>query len=124
MSQIEIGPELELSPSGRFLARSGTHHAIGETAGQALDALNAILASDPATNSTTLVVIQPSFQPDSFFSAGQIRRMQELIAGSRRAEHLGEPFPPELKAELQQLIDEELAGAARRTAALFPRSAA
>ena len=75
MSQVEIGPELVEPLSGRFLARCGEHHAIGETAGQALDALNAILSSKPATNSTTLVVIQPSFQPDSFFSVEQIRVM-------------------------------------------------
>lgn len=116
--------QIERDPTQQFLARCGPHHAVGATAGQALDALNAILAAQPGPISTTLVVVQARYEPDPFFTAAQIDRLKELMAASRRANETGDPMAADQKAELQQLIDAELAGAARRAASLFPRAVA
>jgi hypothetical protein len=57
-------------------------------------------------------------QPDRFFTAAQQQRLAELMERWRNARDGGNAFPAEEQAELDALIEAELAGSAQRAAAL------
>lgn len=119
MPAVEICPNLAESSAHQFLARCGEHRAVGDTAGQALDALNAMIPPIPTANGSTWIVIEQPYQPDAHFTEPQIRRLQDLQSESRRAEARGESLSEELRNELLALIDDELASSARRLASRF-----
>lgn len=116
MPAVEICPNLADRSAHQFLARSGEHRAVGDTAGQALDALNAMLPPKPSANGPTWVVIEQPYQPDPFFSEDQIQRLQYLQSESRRAIASGGSLSEESRNELLALIDAELVGSSRRVA--------
>jgi hypothetical protein len=55
---------------------------------------------------------------DEFFSTEQQRRLQELMSRWRAAREANEELSPAQQAELEALVDAELAGATLRAAAL------
>jgi hypothetical protein len=67
--------------------------------------------------SGTLIVVQ-QLRPDSFFSAGQQKRLGELMARWREARDAQRALPIEDQAELDALIQAELKAAGERAAAL------
>lgn len=114
MTTIAIVPDNPHSATGKFLAVAGDTQSVGETVGQALDALCAQLG-EPAQ--TTLVVVQP-MRPDELFNAAQQQRLGELMDRWRAARDAGTAFPPEEQAELDALVEAELRAATERSAAL------
>ena len=99
--------QIDKNAPARFQARAGNRFALGRTMGEALDAL---IAEENGTADSSLVVLQ-RFQPDAFFTEGQIQRLQELMA---RRDNLTE----QEKTEREELIRAELIASAERSAAL------
>src|SRR5262249_23072251 len=83
--------------------------SLGATAGHALDALTAQLGG-PAE--TTLIVVQP-MQPDTWFTAQQRQRLEELMARWRAARDSGTCLPPDEQAGLESPRAAALPGGAR-----------
>jgi hypothetical protein len=106
MTAVSIHSEKTDGNSRYFRAVAGTHQSVGNTPGEALDALNEQL---DASESATLVVQQMG--PDSYFSEDQYLRMQDLL--DRRA-----TLTDSERAELEGLVRDELVTSARRTEAL------
>ena len=96
MDAITILPTHQ--PEGSYEATQGTLRAKGRTAGEALDALTALLEPEAAAH---LVIVQAQ-RPDRFFGAQ---------AG-------GEPLGEAEEAELEKLIDAELEASEERAKAL------
>ena len=107
MPTIAIRTEQSEVGALRFRAVAGNRQSVGRTMGEALDALTADWGDDIQE---TAVLIQ-RFQPDAYFTAAQYCRMQELLA--RRA-----TLAAEERAELEILIDAELAATVARTESL------
>lgn len=97
-----------------YHAVAGAKHAEGKTAGEALDALTALLSADEAS---TLVIVQ-SLRPDRFFTAAQQERLAALMARWRMARDRGNTLPVAEQAELEALINAELRASEARAAAL------
>ena len=75
MTPITIMPDSPGSPTTSYRAVTGKKQSSGQSAGQALDALNAQLSEEEAG---TLVVVQ-HLRPDRFFTAAQQQRLEELM---------------------------------------------
>ena len=119
MTTIAILPESPGSPTTTYRAVAGNKQSVGKSTGQALDALTAQLSD---AESGTLVVVQ-SLRPDHFFTAAQQQRLEELMARWRSARDSNTPFPALEQAELEALVETELAAAVERTKALLPGNA-
>ena len=76
MQTIAIVPELSSDPP-TYRAICGDHQVTGQTAGQALDRLEAELTTE-STTGETLVILQ-RFRPDDLFTAAQQQRLRELM---------------------------------------------
>jgi hypothetical protein len=113
MTRITIMP-VPTDEGVSYFAVAGGKRSEGATAGAALDALTAQL---PADEASTLIVIQ-SRRPDQFFPAEQQQRLAELMARWRSARDLGSSLPARDQAELDALIEAELAASAARASAL------
>src|SRR5262245_48289430 len=107
MTTIAIVPENPGVPAAGFRAIAGSQQAVGQTAGQALDALNRQL--DEKENGT-LVVVQHQ-RPDRFFTAEQQGKLEQLMAAWRSARDGGQGWSPDQQAELDALIQAELRAA-------------
>ena len=95
----------------RAIALPGDAQATGRTAGEALDALNVQMGGE---QNETLTLIQQT-QPDLYFNAAQIQRLQELTERARLAP---DALTPEEDTERYALIKAELMASAQRTADL------
>ena len=115
MITIAILPESPGSPTTTYRAVAGNKQSVGQSAGQALDALTAQLSE---AESGTLVVVQ-NLRPDHFFTAAQQQRLEELMSHWRTARDNNTPFPLVEQDELDALVAAELAAAVERTKALF-----
>lgn len=115
MTRIAILPERADSGQTTYRAIAGQHQSVGNTAGEALDALTSSL---DVRNSATLVIVQP-FLPDQFFTAEQQIRLSELMSRWRSARDIGLAIPAAEQAELNDLMEAELRAADLRTAALL-----
>jgi hypothetical protein len=105
----------ENDPAGtKYRAIAGARQSVGSTPGQALDA---IAASLPESESGTLVVVQ-QFRPDGFFTAPQRQRLDDLMSRWRAARDRGNALPEAERAELEALIDGELRAAVARAVAI------
>src|SRR5436309_9142374 len=104
MTSIAIRIEDSKADTPRFRAVAGNCQAVGRTMGEALDALTADWGNDIQE---TAVLIQ-RFHPDSYFTAAQYDRMQELLA--HRAS-----LTAEERVEIEALIDAELEATVART---------
>jgi hypothetical protein len=114
MTTIAILPENPGSVGTQYRAVAGQRQSVGRTAGEALDALTAQLDESQAG---TLVVVQ-QLRPDCFFTSGQQKRLEELMARWRQARDQGSSLRPTEQAELDALVEAELRAAADRAAAL------
>lgn len=114
MTRVAILPEPGEGGALRYRAIAGQQQSVGNTAGEALDAISAQLPSD---KKGTLVVVQ-NLQPDAFFTKEQCARLEELMTRWRSARDAGTPLPAVEQAELESLVQEEIAAAGRRAAAL------
>ena len=114
MTTIAIVPDNPHNATARFRAVAGDTQSVGETVGQALDALRAQLGE---SEQTTLVVVQP-MRPDELFTAAQQERLAELMDRWRAARDAGTALPPQEQAELDALVEAELRAATDRSASL------
>jgi hypothetical protein len=96
MTTVAILPVSDANGERIYRAVAGDKQSTGKTAGEALDALTALLEGDEFS---TLLIIQ-SFHPDWFFSAFQQQRLSELMNLWRTARDEGQTLPPEQQAEL------------------------
>lgn len=116
MTTVAIMPIAGLNGEKSYRAMAGDKYSVGQTAGQALDALTAQLGE---MEFSSLLIIQ-SFSPDPWFSAEQQKRLSELMAQWRAARDQDQVFPSDQQAELDALVEAELNAATARTAALMP----
>jgi hypothetical protein len=93
-----------------FRALAGDKESGGRTAGEALDALTAQLNEEEAG---TLVIVQ-QYRPDRFFNALQQARLSELMTRWRTARDADTTLPADEQAELDTLIEQELAATVQR----------
>jgi hypothetical protein len=116
MSTIGVFPESDAPRVYR--AVSGQRQAVGATVGDAVKNLTDQLGEP---EETTLVVVQP-MKPDRFFTAEQIRQLSDLMAKWRAARDAGGCLAPDEQAELERLVQAELAATIERSKALLERS--
>jgi len=115
MTRVAILPEKLQGGEIAYRAISGNRQSIGKTAGQALDALTAVL---PAEQTGTLVIVQ-NLRPDAFFTAEQQGRLRVLMDRWRAARDADEHLAADEQAELDALVDAEVRATAARTSALL-----
>jgi hypothetical protein len=115
MTKVIITPERPALPHSQFRAAARGRESVGSTPGSALDALAGQL-DESETNS--FVVVQ-NLRPDEYFTAAQQQRLGELLAARRHAQDQGKELEPAVQAELEALIEVELEGATKRTAAML-----
>lgn len=113
MTKVAILPERSAKGVTIYRAVAGTHQAVADSAGAALDALTAQLSPD---ESGTLVVVQNQ-RPDRFFTAEQQRRLEDLMTRWRLARDAGKELPPNDQAELKSLVEAEVLASGERAAA-------
>lgn len=114
MTKVTIVAERADSPNPVYRASAQQTESVGSTPGAALDALTAQLGSEVTG---TLIVVQ-NFRGDEFFTDTQQHRMEELLTRWREARTAGRALGAEDQAELENLVDAELDGSARRSAAI------
>jgi hypothetical protein len=114
MTKVAILPEPGEGGAVRYRAIAGEQQSVGNTAGEALDAITARL---PADKKGTLVVVQ-NLQADQFFTKEQCARLEELMAHWRTARDAGVALNAMEQGELDNLLHDEIAAAGRRAAAL------
>jgi hypothetical protein len=112
MTTISVFSQPDAKSGYRAVAHG--FEAIGDTPGQAIDAL----VKQTGTNGATLVIIQPK-AGDEFFGDEQRAKLAELMTRWRAARDAGVSFPPDDQAALDALIAEEQQAAAARSAALL-----
>lgn len=115
MTKVAILPEPAELGRMTYRAISGLQQSIGQTAGQALDALTASL---PDSATSTMVIVQHQ-RPDEFFGVHQQARLKELTLRWRAARDGGAAFAPAEKSELDSLVEAETRAAGQRAAALL-----
>jgi len=99
----------------KYRAIAGMQQSVGNTPGQALDAIAATL---PQGDAGTLVVVQ-QFRPDSFFSEAERHRLEFLMSRWRIVRDRGSTFLESEHRELESLIDAEIRAATARAAAVI-----
>ena len=114
MTTVAILAVLNTNGEKSYRAIAGDRQSFGRTAGQALDALTALLGE---TDFSALIVIQ-SFNPDEFFTVQQQKRLSELMNLWRTARDRGQSLSPIQQAELESLVEAELKAATVRTGVL------
>lgn len=112
MTTVSILRDPRPDNGAAFYAAAGGLQAVGSTPGAALDALTAQLGE---SRTGARVVVQ-QFRPDEFYLAEQQQRLGEFMRHWRDARDQGGCLPEEEQAELDDLIDAELAAAGRRAA--------
>jgi hypothetical protein len=94
-----------------FRAINGNNTSVGETIGQALDSLSKHISLEK----NSIIYIQ-DFEPDEFFAAEQQQRMSELMTKWRELRDANLALSTDEQKELEQLVELELIGSAKRTA--------
>jgi hypothetical protein len=115
MTKVAILPEPTESGGIAYRAIAGRQQSVGKTAGEALDALSALLTEKEAA---TLVIVQ-NHRPDEHFTAEQQVRLRELMARWRTARDAGNSLPPSEQAELDALVEAECRASGKRAAAVL-----
>ena len=117
MQTIAILPDTT-TPNSQYRATCGTHQATGQTAGQALDTLEAELSTTSTATGETLVILQ-RFRPDDLFSKAQQQRLRELMDQFHTAINQGASLPSSTQTELETLIEAELEANIQRSQRLL-----
>ena len=94
-----------------FQAVSGKNKSVGNTVGEALDALEKQIPNEP----NAVIYIQ-DFQPDEFFTAEQQKRLSELMETLRNCQAKNVEMSPNDREELEALIEAALEGSTKRVA--------
>jgi len=115
MTTISIVPELPSASNVKYRAIAGNRQSVGNTPGEALDAISSQLTEQDAG---TLFVIQ-QMQPDRFLDGTQQLRLKELMQHWRAARDMGSAFSSEDQTELDQLVADELDATTKRASALL-----
>lgn len=110
MTRVAVFHDAGEVDGARYRAVGGGNVASGRTAGEALDALAALL---PAGARDTLVIVR-NMAPDAYFDDEQRRRLDALMAARRAAAEGVGSFSADEEAELEQLVDAELRASAAR----------
>lgn len=118
MTKVAILPEPSKQGDVVYRAIAKGHQSVAKTAGAALDALTAQLSPE---DTGTMIVIQ-NYKPDRFFTAQQQERLATLMARWRAARDTGNALPANEQAELEALVDAELAASGQRAAAVLAES--
>lgn len=113
MDKITIVGLEESTVRGPFRAYVDRHEGIGESPGQALDALQKQMGPRRGMQ----VILVQSNEPDDFFSSEDQSRLRELMDARRVALESGSEISQPLLVELESLIEKELLGATARTEA-------
>jgi hypothetical protein len=111
MTSISILPVTNAKGLQQYRASSGDKVSIGQTPGEALDAIYAQL------DVTDFNILIPNFQPDPFFTAEQQQRLSILMDAWRDARDREDTFPTALQTELDALVEAELMASTHRLAA-------
>jgi len=119
MTTVAVLPETNRDTGTTYRAVAGSKQSSGKTIGEAIDALTPQLAHDD--NSATLIIVQ-QHQPDRFFTAEQQQRREQLMTEWRAARDAGKELPPEVGAELEELVLAEVRAAGQRAAALLSQT--
>lgn len=101
-------------PQGTYEAAQGALTARGRTVGEALDALTALLESEPATR----VVIVQAQRPDRFFGPDERARLEALMRRFHAAQAGTGTLSEAEHAELERLVEAELDASGERARAL------
>jgi hypothetical protein len=119
MTTIEIVQEQPAAKPPVYRAIHGQQQATGATPGQALDSLERALAVQQSglTEGTTIIIQR--FQPDTFFTASQQHRLQELMDRFHAASAAGQELALDEKQELEQLVDAEWQTAIERSSMIL-----
>lgn len=117
MQTIEILPDFT-TPHSHYRATCGNYHATGQTAGQALDTLEAELNITSTETGETLIILQ-RFRPDDLFNATQQQRLRELMDQFHAAIDQGTQLLPSTQTELESLIEAELEANIQRSQRLL-----
>lgn len=115
MTSISILPVIDETGKRHYQAVSGENRSVGQTPGQALDAIAQTL--DP--EGCSIFLLMPNFQPDRFFTAAQQQRLETLMTEWHNARDAEQPFPTELQSELDALVEAELMASTQRLADKF-----
>jgi pyruvate kinase len=118
MQTIAILPESPTTLHSHYRATCGNHYATGQTAGQALDTLEAELDTTSTATGETLVILQ-RFRPDDLFSKAQQQRLRELMDQFHTAINQGTQLPSSTQTELETLIEAELEANIQRSQRLL-----
>lgn len=110
MTSVAILPVEAASGETEYQAVSGRRRTVGRTAGEALDAMTAILTTNECG---TLLVLQ-QFRPDAFFTSSQKNRLQELMLRWRESRDHGDELCLAEQTELEGLVAAETDGARLR----------
>lgn len=98
-----------------YYAVAGNKHSIGNTAGEALDALTTQMALE---KSSTLVIVQ-YHRPDQYFREDQQQALTKLMTKWRSARDNNQALAKDDQDALEALIETELLASAARTKAAF-----
>ncbi len=115
---ITITSEPKATSEIQWRAATNGKQSVGKTAGEALDNLSRELGE---TRNGYFVVYE-QWQPDDFFTASQQLRLDELMTRWRACRDAGAKLPAKEQAELEVLVDVQLEGSAKRTAAMRANS--
>jgi hypothetical protein len=116
MMKVAILPEPTGMGNFAYRAIAGEQQCVGKTAGEALDALTALL---PRSEERGMLVIVQNLRPDCFFTAEQQERLGELMARWRAARDASISLSADEQAELDALVDAEMRAATERSTALI-----
>lgn len=115
MTTISILPEPPSATEPKYRAVAGQRQSIGNTPGEALDAISAQLNEQ---ESGTLLVIQ-QMRADRFFSESQRQRLAALMQQWRTARDQGTGLSGVDQTELNQLVADELEASTKRANSLL-----
>jgi hypothetical protein len=118
MSTIEIIQEPSNTSNAVYRARCFDWQATGATPGEALDAVERLVAASGEDGNGTFVIVQ-RFRPDAFFTGEQQSRLQELMERFHSATALGTAPAIEERNELEALVDAEWQAAIDRATAIL-----
>jgi hypothetical protein len=121
MTTIEIIREQADKQNAVYRAICGEQQAAGVTPGEALDALEQLLATRGAGHDAGTVIIVQRFRPDAFFTEQQQARLRELMDRFHAARDSGQELPPEQKQELEALVHAEWQAAIQRAEAMLDK---
>lgn len=115
MNTVEIQSLSDANGKTFYRAISGKKSSVGETMGQALDALMQELEEIkfPA------LLISQTFQPDIFFTEAQQKRLAELMNLWRDARDRNKQLDSLLQQELDNLVERELEASMARLTSTF-----